>query len=207
MIKGKNLTVVTSELNSKLEKSMSEMLGVFPDDMPCIRLFDTREGLKKYRMDDEITSENIIRFINQWENDNLTEYIKTDKLPKKMEGPITTLVSSNFNETVYNETKDVLVLFCNTVNENCTEFEPIYENFAKKAKHHSNDTLLVTYINNRLNELVNFKVNKVPTLKLFPSGNTRKVVDFTDEDYSYDNLIDFVIKNSNENNGFKKLDL
>ena len=201
------MTIVTSELVTNLEISMGEMLGVSTYDLPCIRLFDTRAGLLKYRMDEDITFDNIMKLINDWEKGTLSTYLKSDKLMMKEDGPITTIASKNFNEIVNDETRDVMVLFCNNVNEKCREFDSIYLYFAKKAKSHSNDTLLITYINNKLNELENYKILKVPAIKLFTGGNNQNVIDFYDEDFSYENLIDFVVKYSHFNNGFKKEDL
>ena len=94
------MTIVTSELVTNLEISMGEMLGVSTYDLPCIRLFDTRAGLLKYRMDEDITFDNIMKLINDWEKGTLSTYLKSDKLMMKEDGPITTIASKNFNEIV-----------------------------------------------------------------------------------------------------------
>jgi hypothetical protein len=197
------LAFVSSDLSTQLEKSMADFLGVYLEDMPMIRLFDTRQSLTKYKMDNTITKHNIMQFIKDWENGTLVPYLKTAKSYPKNFTSYRILVSSEFEQTVNDENKDVVVLFCNQVNIKCKELESTYEYFAKKAHSLHNETLLVTFIDNKLNELENHKIFEVPHIKIYTIGNKAEPISFTDKEFTYDNIVDFVAKFSKKATAFK----
>jgi len=81
--------------------------------------------------------------------------------------------------TKEDDKKDVLVLFCCPLEENCKKFDPIYEELAKKLK--SNNKLVIAKINDKLNDIDDIKIKKYPTIKLWAHRKKQTPIDFDGE--------------------------
>jgi len=62
-------------------------------------------------MSGEITTENILRFVDDWLSGKLSASLKSEEEPAKQEGPVYVLVGKSFDRVVLDPTKDVLVEF------------------------------------------------------------------------------------------------
>jgi len=195
-IKGKKspLLVVVSDLKTNLEVSVGIMVGVTITETPAVRILDTREGFVKYKTDN-ITKKGILEFIDEWENGKLATYNKSQTKPE-FQDDVYKVVGATWKEVVYDKTKDVLVMFCNTDNDKCLEIQSIYETFAKRMKVHNSGTLLVAQINNKVNDIPDFNIHKVPQIKLFPAGNKTEHYTYTKEHYNFKDILAFVKKNA-----------
>ena len=54
-----------------LETRLAEYIGVNENELPCVKIADTRVDLKKYNMEGAITEKNVIKFVKDWENNDL----------------------------------------------------------------------------------------------------------------------------------------
>ena len=103
--------------------------------MPLVRIFEIKNnGLQQYNMQYEINLENILKFINDWENKKVKRYLKSGEEPKENNGDVFIVVSKTFEKEVINNDKDILLLFYDPSCEECKEFYLKYEEVAKKLK-------------------------------------------------------------------------
>jgi len=108
-LRGK-IQVVITDIKEGLETRLAEYIGITAADLPSVRIHDTRSDLKKYTMEGDITEENVLAFIDSWENGKLKSTLKSEEIPEQKEDVIV-LVGKSFNDIVMDPTKDVLVEF------------------------------------------------------------------------------------------------
>lgn len=174
-LNGKLQAVVTG-IKDGFEQRLAEYIGVKDADLPTVRIADTSKDLKKYNMEGEITKENILKFVQDWENKKLKPHLKSQEIPTEQKGDVFTLVGKSFQKEVLESDKDVLVKFYAPWCGHCKKLAPIYEELAKKYK--SNEKLLIAEIDSTENEVDVVHITGFPTLKFWPAGKKNKPVDF-----------------------------
>jgi len=177
-VKGKLQSVVT-DIKVGLETRLAEYIGVTAQDLPSVRIADTRSELTKYNMQGEITEENILQFVSQWENGSLRPHLKSEPVPERQEGDVIVVVGNSFNEIVMDDSKDVLVEFYAPWCGHCKKLTPIYEELAKKLKH--NRSLVIAKVDSTLNEVEQVHIKGFPTIKFFPGGKKNSPLDYDGE--------------------------
>lgn len=177
-VKGK-LQVVVSDIKEGLESRLADYVGVKSEDLPSVRIADTRVDLKKYIMQGEITVENINKFVDDWDEGKLKPHLKSQEIPKTQDKPVYTIVGKSFEDVVINSDKDVLVKFYAPWCGHCKALAPVYEELAKKLAH--NEKLLIAEIDATENEVEQVHITGFPTIKFWPAGKKDKPVDFNGE--------------------------
>jgi len=102
---------VISDIKEDLESRLAEYIGVSASDLPTVRIHDTRTDLRKFTMEGEITQENILNFVDNWENGKLKPTLKSEEIPQEQKDDVFILVGKSFDNVVMDSTKDVLVEF------------------------------------------------------------------------------------------------
>jgi protein disulfide-isomerase A1 len=199
-LKGK-IQIIVTDITDGVEERLGEYIGITKADLPTIRIADTREELKKFIMEGEITRENILTFVKDWEAGKLVSKIKSEEETLTTEGksPITQLVGTNFLKYTNDKTKDVLVEFYAPWCGHCQKLLPILEELATKLKE-TNPNVLITKIDATLNDAEGMDVQGFPTIKLFKASDKDTPVDF-DGERDLSGLVDFLEK---EVKGFKR---
>ena len=190
-IKGK-IVIVMTDIKEGIASRLADYVGINKKDLPLISILDTRKDFKKYNMnkEKEINNENIINFINDWENNKLKRTLKSEKEPKNNNGIIRIIVGKNFEKEVINNNNDIMVLFYAPWCNHCKEFMPKYEEIAKKLK--NNDKLLMAKIDGSANEVENIPITGFPTILFFP-GNKKKENPITYKgNRTTDDIIEFI---------------
>ena len=93
---GAKLKVVMTEIKSGMGKRIVEYIGLKDNELPSVRIFDTRKELKKYILEGEISEKNIDDFIAKWEKVSLKPHLKTQDEPKDNNGDIFVVVGKTF---------------------------------------------------------------------------------------------------------------
>ena len=81
VIKGK-LVLVMTDIREGIASRLADYVGIKERDLPLVAILDTRKDFKKYIMKKEIEYENIINFVNNWEENKLKRSLKSEKEPK-----------------------------------------------------------------------------------------------------------------------------
>ncbi|KAI2576130.1 protein disulfide isomerase family A member 2, partial [Homo sapiens] len=90
--------------------------------------------------------------------------------------PVKTLVGKNFEQVAFDETKNVFVKFYAPWCTHCKEMAPAWEALAEKYQDH--EDIIIAELDATANELDAFAVHGFPTLKYFPAGPGRKVIEY-----------------------------
>ena len=168
-IKGKMVLVMT-DIKEGIASKLAEYVGITKKDLPLVSILDTRNEFKKYNMKGEITVDNILKFIDDWEQNKLKRSLKSEKEPITNNEDIFIVVGKSYEKEIINNDKDVMVVFYAPWCHHCKEFLPKYEEIAKILK--GNNKLLLAKIDGSSNEVENVLISGFPTILFYP-GNKK----------------------------------
>ncbi len=198
-LKGK-IQVIVTDLKDELEQRLAEYIGITDKELPSVRIHDTRQDLKKFNMDGEITRENVLQFVKDWLDGKLVAKLKSEDVKvteSSKSQPVLTLVGKNFNEIALDPTKDVFVKFYAPWCGHCKQLAPIWEDLAKKVKA-GNPNLIIAKCDSTANDVEGHDIQGFPTLKFFKK-DSKTAIDYEGEndlsgltDFLQQNIKDFV---------------
>jgi protein disulfide-isomerase A1 len=170
----RKLAVVITDIKEGIALRLAEYVGIKENDLPLVSILDTRkDDLKKYNMDDEISVENILNFIEKWEKDQLKRQLKSENEPKLNNGNVFNVVGKTFEKEVIKNDKDVMLLFYAPWCTHCKELSPKYEEVAKKLRN-NNPKLLIARIDGSQNDVESISISGFPTIMFFPGNRKDK---------------------------------
>ena len=192
---GGKLKVVQTDIKEGMASRLAEYIGVKDSDLPSVRIADTRVDLKKYNMEGEINEKNILKFIEDWENNKLKPHLKSAEEPKENNADVFVVVGKTYEKEVINNDKDVMLLFYAPWCGHCKALHPKYEEVAKKLKE-KNPKLLLAKIDATENEVENINISGVPTVKFYPGNKKNKAPIDYNGDRSVNDMIKFIKTNA-----------
>ena len=186
---GTKLKVVMTEIKDGMGKRVAEYIGLKKQELPSVRILDTRKDIKKYIMETEINEKNILDFIDGWEKGKLKLHLKTQEEPKENNGDIFVVVGKSFQKEVIENDKDVMLVFYAPWCGHCKQLLPKYEEAAKKLKA-KNPKIVLAKMDATENEIESVTITGFPTIKFYP-GNKK---DKKPMDYSGERTTEGIIK-------------
>ena len=192
---GGKLKVVQTDIKEGMASRLAEYIGVKESDLPSVRIADTRIDLKKYNMEGEINEKNILKFIEDWENNKLKPHLKSAEEPKENKDDVFVVVGKKKKKEVINNDKDVMLLFYAPWCGHCKALHPKYEEVAKKLKE-KNPKLLLAKIDATENEVENINISGFPTVKFYPGNKKNKAPIDYNGDRSVNDMIKFIKTNA-----------
>lgn len=157
-----------------------EFFGMKKDEVPSMRIIQLQEDMAKFKPEKaDLSADAIKDFVQNFLDGKLKQHLLSQDLPEDWDkNPVKVLVSTNFDEVVFDKTKDVLVEFYAPWCSHCKQLSPIYDQLAEKFK--DNESILIAKMDATVNELEHTKIQSFPTLKLYKKGDN-SVVDFNGE--------------------------
>jgi thiol-disulfide isomerase/thioredoxin len=169
-LRGK-LYLMVVDVSFPLGKQVQEVLRIPDKKLPVLRIIECRGGslnVTQFDLSDVITQENILKFVNNWENQFVRPFVLTQEIPKKMnENLVFAVVQETFKSVVLDSNEHFLVLV----------YAP-WCSYSKAA------LVMVEQLSYDLRNLKNFKVGKIdgynnqigkdvkgfPTIRLYFKG-------------------------------------
>ncbi|KAF6271661.1 protein disulfide isomerase family A member 2 [Rhinolophus ferrumequinum] len=155
-----------------------QYFGVKAEGAPTLR-FINMETTKKYTPADggPLTADSVTAFCHAVLGGKIKPYLLSQEVPPDWDQrPVKTLVGKNFEQVAFDETKNVFIKFYAPWCTHCKEMAPAWEELAEKYKDH--EDIVIAELDATANELEAFTVHGFPTLKYFPAGPGRKVIEY-----------------------------
>uniref|UniRef100_T1JKD8 Protein disulfide-isomerase n=1 Tax=Strigamia maritima TaxID=126957 RepID=T1JKD8_STRMM len=167
-----------------------EFFGITTEELPSIRLIRLEDDMTKFKPEsNEISESYLTKYVQQFVEGKLKAHLLSQTLPEDWDkNPVKVLVSKNFDQVVFDKSKDVLVEFYAPWCGHCKQLAPIYDQLGEKFKEDS--SVLVAKIDSTVNELEHTKVQSFPTLKLY-KRDTNEIIEYNGE-RTMDGLVKFL---------------
>jgi protein disulfide-isomerase A1 len=171
---------VTIDADEEDHQRILEFFGMKKEEVPAMRLIRLEDDMAKYKpKTPELSPENIKSFVQDFLDGKLKQHLLSQDLPDDWDKtPVKTLVSTNFDDVVFNKDKDVLVEFYAPWCGHCKQLAPIFDQLGEKFK--DSDSVVIAKIDSTANELEHTKITSFPTLKFYKKGDN-EVVDYNGE--------------------------
>eukprot|EP00825_Cyclidium_porcatum_P035979 TRINITY_DN377_c0_g1_i3.p3 TRINITY_DN377_c0_g1~~TRINITY_DN377_c0_g1_i3.p3 ORF type:complete len:213 (+),score=49.64 TRINITY_DN377_c0_g1_i3:782-1420(+) len=155
-----------------------DYLGVDQNQFPLILLVKQGEDQQKYLFSKQMTSVNIMEFVQQYINDKskLEKYIKSQPIPEKNDLPVRVVVGKSFEDEVLRNNKDVLVKFYAPWCSNCQALAPFWIEAATLLANNKN--IVIAEFDATENEQSYVTIKGYPTIKFWPGKSKDKPIDF-----------------------------
>lgn len=180
-------------LNATLYGRHSENVNLRPDQFPAIVVHDV-ETNKKYvhDQDTELSKKSVADFIKKYVAGEITPQIKSEPVPET-QGPVYTLVGSQYDEVVLDNDKDVLVEYYAPWCGHCKNLKPIYEELGELYA--NNDNVVIAQLDHTVNEVPDM-ITGYPTIKFYPAGKKSDPINYSGS-RTLEGLSEFIEKNGN----------
>jgi protein disulfide-isomerase A1 len=188
---GGDLVFSHSTITTGLGARLAEFLGITGKDTDSVRIIKFVGGnLLKYKLDN-ITEEGIKQFVDDWKNDKLSAYFKSEKVPETNDEPVKVIVGDSFENIILEGDKHVLLEAYAPWCGHCKQLEPIYNELATKLAGHSD--IVIAKMDATANEHPSLNIKGFPAIKFYKKGDPANPIDFTG-DRTVDGFIAFLEK-------------
>lgn len=180
---------VTIDTDEDDHARIMEFFGMKKEEVLSMRLIGLEEDMSKYKPENaEISPENVESFVSDFLGGKLKQHLLSQDLPEDWnKTPVWTLVATNFDQVVFDESKNVLVEFYAPWCGHCKQLVPIYDSLGENYS--KNKDVVIAKMDSTVNELEHTKITSFPTIKLYTKEN--KVIDYNGE-RTLEGLIKFV---------------
>ncbi|KEG04793.1 protein disulfide-isomerase [Plasmodium vinckei vinckei] len=193
--KHKGVTFAISGNVEIYEKRLLSDLLIDDLNKPVMRIIQFKDDIQipyKYKpLSDEveINEKSIDEFINKFLTDKKYFYKKSERiLPDEYNnGYVKIIVADNYDDHIFNNDKNVVVLYYAPWCGHCHKFDPIYRRLGKRLKiyidqnkDYKND-IIISKIDAANNEIYNISIEGYPTIYLYEKSNKNNPIMYTEE--------------------------
>ncbi|KAI5382984.1 hypothetical protein KIW84_070405 [Lathyrus oleraceus] len=119
--------------NEEVGKPVADYFGI-SKKTPKVLAFTGSDDGRKFLLDGEVTVDNIKAFGEDFFEDKLKPFLKSDPIPESNNGDVKIFVGNNFDEIVLDESKDVLLEIYAPWCGHCQALEPTYNKLVKHLR-------------------------------------------------------------------------
>ena len=188
--KGKILFVFV-DTNVENHARILSFFNLEKKDLPALRLINLEEDMKRFVPDfQEPDVEKLKAFLQSYVDGSLKPHRNSEEIPSDWDAKaVKVLVGKNFADVVYDEKENVFVEFYAPWCGHCKQLSPIWDQLGEHFK--ENEDVTIAKMDSTKNEVEGITIEGFPTLKFFPKGANKKVVDYTG-DRTLDDLMKFM---------------
>jgi protein disulfide-isomerase A1 len=160
-----------ANITGGIQERIADFAGIKSDDLPILMAFDVKD-MKKYASSikpQDLNTEKIKNFIEEFKTGEMKQFLKSEAVPEKNDGPVTIIVGKTFEKIAKDPTKDVLVKFYAPWCGHCKRLAPTWEELGEHFK--DNKDLLIAKFDATANEVDGLEIQGYPTLVFFPKDN------------------------------------
>lgn len=174
---GKMICVFVNSANEENDRIL-DFFGIKKEMGSLVRIIYLTEGVDKYAPEfTELSEENLSKFGADYLAGGLKKHLNSEEIPEDWDSkPVKVLVGKNFEAVAFDETKDVFVEFYAPWCGHCKQLTPIWDELA--TKYEGNDKIVIAKMDSTANEVEAVTVKGFPTLKYFPAGAGKQIVDY-----------------------------
>ncbi|XP_057474660.1 LOW QUALITY PROTEIN: protein disulfide isomerase-like 1-4 [Actinidia eriantha] len=166
--KGKLIFVYVEMDNEEVGRPVADYFGITGNSPKVIGYSGNNDG-NKYVLNGEPTLDKIKAFGEDFVQDKLKPFYKSDPIPEPNDEDVKIVVGDNFDDIVLDESKDVLLEIYAPWCGHCQALEPTYKKLAKHLR--AIESLVIAKMDGSTNEHPKAKAEGFPTLLFFPAGN------------------------------------
>jgi len=122
-----------------------------------------------------VTAADFEAWIDQYLAGTLQPNVKSEPVPEKNDGPVKIIVGHTFEEIVMDDSKDVFVEFYAPWCGHCKTLSPKYDELGKMFA--GSPDVVIAKVDATANDTP-VEVQGFPTIKLFPAGNKKNVIEY-----------------------------
>ena len=169
-----------------------EFLGGEKLKLPLLAILQPLENhSEKYISNGVITTVSVVAFYENFIRGKVYPSLRTEPLPKAVDGPVTIVVGRNFEEIVYDQRKDVFVLLHAPWCKHSKLVYPVWDALAEHLKPIKN--LVIVKMDATANEVDGLYPTGIPYILFYPTINKTTPIPFKGE-RSFDGLISWLQK-------------
>ena len=191
-----NLNIIITDIDSKLSYKLAEFMHVTDDSLPTLRIvdFNGKNGNpRKFSLSRDVTSENILSFVEKWDSNQLFEQTFQRSSDVKVINSNSIALSinmNNFYEKVVLNKKNVVVMFHAEWCTYCKKHYPLFDLVSKKV-----NQIIYTFVYIDIGDYYdnNIQIKNVPSIRVYPSFDKENPIEFNDE-INLKNIVSFLKK-------------
>ncbi|XP_006648191.1 protein disulfide isomerase-like 1-4 [Oryza brachyantha] len=165
--KGKLLFVFVERDNEEVGEPVANYFGITGQETTVLA-YTGNEDARKFFLDGEMSVENIKRFAEDFLEEKLTPFYKSEPVPESNDGDVKIVVGKNLDQIVLDESKDVLLEIYAPWCGHCQSLEPTYNKLGKHLR--GINSLVIAKMDGTANEHPRAKPDGFPTILFYPAG-------------------------------------
>jgi len=172
------IMMVTIDTEEDDHRRIIEFLGLKGEKFPTMRIIQMKDDIDKYKaiegehdQHDITNEENVRKFVQDYLDDKVPLHYLTEDLPEDWDkNPVKYLTGKNFDQVVFDKTKNVLVEFYAPWCGHCKKLSPVWDKLAETLIAEKKDNFVVAKIDATVNEMPHSRVRSFPTIRLYKEG-------------------------------------
>ncbi|XP_077489871.1 protein disulfide isomerase [Amblyomma americanum] len=171
---------VTIDIDDEDHERILEFFGLKKEEAPAMRFIKLEGDMTRFKPEtNSLKTDDIKAFVQGVLDGKIKQSLLSQDLPDDWDKhAVKVVVQKNFDEVVFDKTKDVLVEFYAPWCGHCKQLAPIYDELAEKYKDRKD--ILIVKMDATANELEHTKVGSYPTIRLYRK-ETNEAVQYNGE--------------------------